>query len=136
MWRFLGQLPVNLFALNRGWGTLYFDTDGLRLPPTVVVWHNRRKVTARVRILYEHAQAQHCSLPLHWRQQSASCCGRRRRTGPHHWPVWAAHVNESACARATTLNLRNLSTLDRLGVLERLAGVDLWRRETRSGSFV
>ena len=42
MWRFLGQLPVNLFALNRGWGTLYFDTDGLRLPPTVVVWHNRR----------------------------------------------------------------------------------------------
>jgi hypothetical protein len=34
------------------------------------------------------------------------------------------------------LNLRNLSTLERLGVLEKLAGVDLWRRETRSGGFV
>ena len=137
LWRFLRHTtPVHLFQLNTAWGKLYADGDGFQVHPAVSIWHNRRKVTARVRVLYEFAALDHhCPVRVRWELLRRHCCGRRT-TGAGasdgvEWPVWTARIDDesSSCAARPAVNLRNASTLRALGVADRLQGVDLWRKE-------
>ena len=40
---------------------LYVDTDGFRVAPSLIVWHNRHKMGCRVQCLGEYYQKHHCS---------------------------------------------------------------------------
>ena len=135
LWRHLRHTtPVHLFQLNTAWGKLYSDGDGFQVHPAVAIWHNRRKVTARVRMLYEFAaMGHHCSMRVRWLLLRRHCCGRRTTAGAPvgvEWPVWTARIDDaSSCAARPAVNLRNTTTLRALGVIDRLRGVDLWRKE-------
>ena len=136
LWRYVGgQLPLQLYALNTLWDSVYMDTDGFRVGSEIAIFHNRRKYINRITVLYLYSEVEHCTLLPRWTQQRADCCGDSgkvwRRTGrfhgPNAWPHYIASVDRSACngqwahkSRRRLTDLRNVSNLRRLGVLERL----------------
>lgn len=138
LWRHVGgQLPLQLYALNSMRDSVYMDTDGFRVGQSLVVFHNRRKYINRLVVLHEYAQVEHCSLPPRWKTKLTDCCGTTeevwRRSGRFEggsaWPYHLLEVaNQSVCAgdheggrtRRMLTDLRNVTTLRRLGVLRRL----------------
>ena len=130
LWRFVGRsLPINVFTLNTRWGHLYVDGDGFRVSPSTVIWHNRRKFAARVVLLHLYAQRDHLRCDVSWRQTRRPCCRSDRGMRPGDaagWPWWTTDISggcvDAAGAPVRRTDLRNVSNLRRLGIVDALPG--------------
>lgn len=107
--------------------TIYLDTDGFRVAPSLVIWHNRYKMPCRTLCLGEYYRKRFCPVNFSWTP------AKKHHVNASRYRIWATGyrrprasaettlVGEAAVANfscASTVDLRNGNTIVALNMSE------------------